>query len=364
MLLHILTPGFTTPNGRAFLFPLIVHRRALAQAGICIRLFDTAAPALTDCDCLLVDRKFHEPLWPSQEAEILADFAEWSQRTTTVFCDTSDSAGWLISKLLPIVDIYAKGQLMRDRSAYLKPQYAYRAFADYYHRTLGIVDFEPAWSRPVPKAALLGKLRISWHSGLANYSAFGPYRMALYNRLPLAPLLRAPTRFTPPSDSRQQPISCRFGTTYSRASVAAQRWLIRERMAARMPTGKLSRRRYLAELRRSKVIVSPFGWGEITLKDFEVFLTGGLLFKPDMSGIETWPNLFVDGQTYVAHRWDLSDFEERLDAILADYPNWLQIATEGQARYACHLISSDAAPLFIEQLQAVVTSRSAEAARA
>ena len=27
---HILSPGFTTPNGAAFLFPLIVHRRAIA----------------------------------------------------------------------------------------------------------------------------------------------------------------------------------------------------------------------------------------------------------------------------------------------------------------------------------------------
>ena len=364
MLLHILTPGFSTPNGRAFLFPLIAHRRALAEVGVRIRLFDTVTPALTDCDRLLVDRKFHEPLWPTQEAAILADFARWSEQTTTVFCDTSDSAGWLHSKLLPIVHIYAKGQLLRDRTAYLQPHYGYRAFADYYHRTLGITDSEPAWSQPVPEAAFLDKLRVSWHTGLADYSEFGPYRMALYNRLPLAPLLRPPSRFTPPSDSRQQPVSCRFGITYSRASVAAQRRLISERMAARMPTDKLSRRRYLAELRRSKVVVSPFGWGEITLKDFEVFLTGGLLFKPDMSGIETWPNFFVDGQTYAAHRWDLGDFEERLDAILADYPRWLQVAAEGQARYARHLTGPDAAALFVEQLQTIVTHRPAEAARA
>ena len=364
MLLHILTPGFTTPNGRAFLFPLIVHRRALAAAGISIRLFDAVTPELADCDCLLVDRKFHEPLWPSQEAEILAEFARWSERTTTVFCDTSDSAGWLHSKLLPIVHVYAKGQLLRDRTAYLQSHYGYRAFADYYHRTLGIADAEPAWSQPVPEAGLLDKLRVSWNSGLADYSEFGPYRMALYNRLPLAPLLHAPTRFTPPSDARQQPISCRFGVTYSRASVAAQRRLIGERMAARMPTDKLSRRRYFAELRGSKIVVSPFGWGEITLKDFEVFLTGGLLFKPDMSGIETWPNLFVEGQTCAAHHWDLSDFEARLDAILADYPRWLQIAAEGQARYARHLSGPDAAALFVEQLQAVVARRPAQAARA
>jgi len=37
---HLLTRGFATPNGRAFLFPLVVHRRALAQAGLDIRVLN------------------------------------------------------------------------------------------------------------------------------------------------------------------------------------------------------------------------------------------------------------------------------------------------------------------------------------
>ena len=34
MTVHVLSEGFVTPNGRAFAFPLIVHRGALAEAGI------------------------------------------------------------------------------------------------------------------------------------------------------------------------------------------------------------------------------------------------------------------------------------------------------------------------------------------
>ena len=40
----------------------------------------------------------------------------------------------------------------------------------------------------------------------------------------------------------------------------------------------------------TKVVISAFGLGEIILKDFETFLTGGMLMKPDMSHMETWPN--------------------------------------------------------------------------
>jgi hypothetical protein len=354
MRLHILTPGFKTPNGRAFLFPLIVHRRALVDAGIEVRLFGDESPELTDCDRLLVDRKFHEPLWPTAESEILDGFARWGDKTPTIFVDTSDSAGWLHVKLLPIVHAYAKGQLLHDRTAYLAPHYGYRAFADYYHRSLGVTDTVPAWSDPVPAPALLEKLRVSWNTGLADYSEFGPHRMALYGRLPWSALLRFPNSRSAPDAGRPTTVSCRFGANYARASVATQRLLIREHMAARMSVDKVSRRRYFAELRQSQVVVSPFGWGEITLKDFEVFLTGGLLFKPDMAGIDTWPKLFVDNQTYIAHRWDLDDFGERLDTILGDASSRMEIAAVGQKTYMKHLNGPDAARLFIERLRHVV----------
>ena len=354
MRLHILTPGFTTPNGRAFLFPLLVHSRALADSGIEVRLFANDEPELTECDRLLVDRKAHEHLWPVAESRLLDDFARWADRVPTIFCDTSDSAGWLHVKLLPIVHAYAKGQMARDRSSYLAPQYGYRAFADHYHRTLGVTDTHPEWSNPVPDPGLLPKLRVSWNAGLADYSATGPYKMALYGRLPFRPLLRFPSRRGVPESPRPLDVSCRFGTGYARESVAVQRKLIRDRLADRMSVEKLSRRRYYAELRAAKVVVSPFGWGEITLKDFEVFLTGGLLFKPDMSGIETWPDLFVADETYVSHSWDLDDFDDRLADLIADNPRRLEIATAGQAKYCAHLGGDAAAARLVEQLRQVV----------
>jgi len=129
---------------------------------------------------------------------------------------------------------------------------------------------------------------------------------------------------------------------------------IRRIMKKRLGTEKLNRRAYFKELRNSKLIVSPFGLGEITLKDFEVFISGGLLFKPDMSHMETWPDLFKNGETMVAHRWDLEDFTERMDLILANYDRYLDVAREGQRRYQSTVMGKLAGEAFAQHLSSIL----------
>lgn len=75
---------------------------------------------------------------------------------------------------------------------------------------------------------------------------------------------------------------------------------------------------YLAELKRSRIVLSPFGWGELCIRDFETIAAGALLFKPSMAHVETDPDLFRAGETYVPLAWDLSDLEEKLDTYLTN----------------------------------------------
>lgn len=351
---HVLSPGFETPNGRAFLFPLIVWREALRDIGIDCRLFRAVTPELTDCNALLIDSKFHRDRWAEDTDRVLAEIASFAEKCRVIYCDTTDSSGWVQTELLPVVHLYAKAQMLRDRSAYQIPMYGHRPFTDYFHRALGTVDEWPEWSQAVADPALLSKLRVSWNSALADYSLHGPARMALYGRVPLPGLLRPPRRFVPPSRPRPQDVSCRFGVGYPRETVAVQRKLIRARLKERVDTRKVSRRAYFRELESSKVIVSPFGFGEITLKDFEVFLTGGLLLKPDMSHIETWPDLFRADETIIAHRWDLSDFDAVLERAVANYAGLTEVAERGQETYRRHLASQNAPMLFARHLSALL----------
>jgi hypothetical protein len=357
VLIHVLSPGFVTPNGRAFLFPLMVWRDVLASHGLSLRFFGAVSSKLLDCDVLLVDSKFHRDRWRSESAEVLAEFSRFAELCRVIYCDTTDSSGWIQAELLPHVDIYAKAQLLNDLSAYTKPMYAHRPYTDYYHRTLGVEDSEPEWSVPITQPRFLDKLSVSWNSGLADYSLHGPTRMAMYSRLPMRFLLRFSREFRDVPVARSRDVSCRFGTNYPRASVSIQRRLVRECLRDRVNTTKLSRRAYFNELRSSKAVVSPFGFGEITLKDFEVFLTGGLLIKPDMSHMTTWPSFFRANETMLTHSWDLSDFEATVDRAVRDFDDLIEVAQSGQDIYRAHTVGPDAADRFAAHLRAMVTKQ-------
>ena len=334
---HILTEGFLSPNGRAFLFPILVHRKLLRQFGVEVMIFTDHKQIRAGCDALIVDSKYFRQWWTRDVDAILKIFTDLRTYTDRLlYFDTTDSSGWVQTELLPLVDAYCKSQLLSDRRQYLQPMYGHRPFSNYYHQVNGVTDKDPEYSKAVEDENDLHKLRLSWNSGLADYSLMGLLRMGLYQRI-LFPDLKYPTAIESPAKMRTLEVSCRMGTQYPRDSVAYQRRRIREILQDRMQTNKLSRRKYFSEMCTAKVVVSPFGFGEITLKDFEVFLTGGLLFKPDMSHMKTWPDLFVANETMITHSWDLDDIEERLEAILLDDNRRTAIATEAQNRYLKHL---------------------------
>ena len=92
-------------------------------------------------------------------------------------------------------------------------------------------------------------------------------------------------------------------------------------------------RRYKHEMSNAKVVVSPFGWGEIGVRDFEAFIYGAALIKPDMSHLETWPDIFIPGETYQPIRWDFEDLEQVIDDLLSDSNRRIEIAAAGQKAY-------------------------------
>jgi hypothetical protein len=69
----------------------------------------------------------------------------------------------------------------------------------------------------------------------------------------------------------------------------------------------------------SKIIIAPYGYGEMAPRDIEAILFGNILIKPDMSHIETAPDIFEDMKTYVACKHDYSDLPEKIDMILGNY---------------------------------------------
>ena len=149
---HILTKGFASPNGIAFLFPLHVHRRRLADIGIRFRCITRHVPEVTNCDVLIIDSRFYSHRWARDESAALDELAAFADQVPALlYFDISDSTGWLQSQVLPIVSRYYKAQLLVDRDAYRQPHYGNRIHGDYYHQEFGVEDEEPAINRVVSR---------------------------------------------------------------------------------------------------------------------------------------------------------------------------------------------------------------------
>ena len=83
----------------------------------------------------------------------------------------------------------------------------------------------------------------------------------------------------------------------------------------------------------AKILPSPFGWGELGVRDYEAFIFGAALVKPDMAHMETWPNLFVRGETYQPIDWGFDDLPAVLDDLLANDAGRRRLTANGQQAY-------------------------------
>ena len=98
-------------------------------------------------------------------------------------------------------------------------------------------------------------------------------------------------------------------------------------------TGYLERIEYLNNLYNSKIILSPFGQGEICYRDIEAIQFGALMIKPDMSMINTSPNIYNDGETYIACKYDGSDLEEKIQKVLGNFEKYSYIVNNFRNKF-------------------------------
>lgn len=349
--INLLSPGFTTPNGSAFLFPLIFFNNELKHSGIRINFFSKFSSAIYGADIIAVDSKFHKFMWEEQKQVIFQQFVDLKKNCDSlIYFDTTDSTGSLQTEILNYVDSYCKGQLLKNRKSYLKSFYGDRLYTDYIHKKFGVNDKKIQRSIPVKNREHLKKLKISWNSGLADYSKFGPFWMKIYDYIPLNFFLGF-KKLRPLKKNIN--IHSRFGINYSKDTVAWQRKKITN-LLINLDKKKLSRLQYFSELLRSKIVISPFGWGEITLKDFEAFLCNNLLFKPSMDHLDTWPNFFVNNKTYCSFSWDLSDFIKKLKDIEKNFPDYLDIVNYGNQNYLKYA-SKNGAEKFVNHFSNILT---------
>ncbi|MBL8806899.1 MAG: hypothetical protein JNN22_08645 [Rhodospirillales bacterium] len=352
MRVHLVTAGFETANGQGLLAPLIRLRQRLHGAGVDLRLLSAAGEAAADCDVLAIESRFLRGGWSDGSALRTLESAA-SRNPALVYFDIHDSTGSLQPQVLPFVRRYLKNQLLRDRSLYRRAQYGDRLFTDFVHRKFGVSDADELTSEPVADAADLAKLGVSWNSGLADYGLGGIVRRELYRRTHLKFLIRRPVGFADPAAHRPIEIAFRMTRNYARATVAFQRVEV-ARLLGVGAERRLRRPAFLRELERTRLAISPFGWGEINLRDYEACIAGAALAKPDMSHLETWPDLYVAGETYMPFRWDLSDVAETVMRAKDDPETTVAVAARAQARYRDAVASEAGDAAFVARFAGLI----------
>jgi hypothetical protein len=169
--------------------------------------------------------------------------------------------------------------------------------------------------------------------GLYRYFPFSRYLPV--NTAYLCNKLYSSPRYHSPSAKRSFLTSFR-GSLLNDTRYSFQRQILLEtfeRLSYKLPiiTGKgVGKSRYSSELRSSKAVVSPFGWGEICYRDFECFIGGALLIKPSVEHLDTYPDYYKSNITYAPIKWNMEDLEEVLYSVNARYEEFREIARQGQ----------------------------------
>ncbi len=263
-----------------------------------------------------------------------------------VWLDMGDSSGGVWKDAFPYVDKYLKKQICVDRSYYKKRNWGNRPYTDYYYRK-GLIDSEnEEISMPLSDEEI-NKIGLSWNWGLGDL--FAEKVVSFKN-----PDYMTSWKQTLPESVRRYDVHFRGTYDYSFCGFQRNKCLDLLRTMKSIHINDMETRvnfeHYMNEISESKMVISPYGWGEICFRDFEAFINGAMLVKPDMSHIKTFPEWYVDDYTYRSIRWDFDNFKEVIEDSLNDDNKRIRIAknaqdlfllyrkNEGKRRFVEHII--------------------------
>lgn len=335
--------------GEYLLYPIRVNRKQLRERGLDVCIFYDLNDACLSCDVLCLVSKPTQRLLDSGESCFSEDgpvvrFIENARQRCQriIWFDNSDSTTVTHFEVLPYVDAYLKKQLFSDFELYRRPLYGGRIFTEYYHEQFGIEDDAPFTQFFPLQPEFEDKVALSWHVGLADMvHAFGTIG-ALQARFPQWMPARYPALHRRSMPKRLD-LFLRTTSDMGRPTVSFHRQeMIRVLQAAAEKNGwnasingpRLSRKDFEAAMASSRIMPSPFGWGEIGVRDFEAIMYGAVLLKPQMRHMRTWPEVFIEGETYEAVSWDFSDLEAKTAALLEGESRQAELVVNARQAYA------------------------------
>lgn len=208
--------------------------------------------------------------------------------------------------------------LFKNRTLRRSYQYNYPTASEgRYHGKLinDIARVEPMVTMPTLSRAALGKIR------MVNWDIASTLCNRRYEREKA--IWQHPDQFRAAAQAKDIDVIF-LGTTG--AYLPALNWhrqrFIEEIGALRglnvLSEGKYPFDDYVALMRRAKVAVSPWGWGEWCWRDYEAILYGCALVKPDTDYLLSSPDIYC-GDNYYRCSADAGDLSAAVNAALTDW---------------------------------------------
>ena len=125
--------------------------------------------------------------------------------------------------MLPFVDTYWKGQILKNKDEYMKPHYGGRFFTDYYNKKNGIKDSNEQFSKPIKNKRLLKKIKVCWNMGLCDHGKYSHIKQKMFSIFKSRIFISNSNSASNNYDNRINNLSCRIGDKYDRETVQFQR---------------------------------------------------------------------------------------------------------------------------------------------
>lgn len=343
-------------RGACDFYPLIRWKREFSEAGFKFTFFRSHKDKkLFSQDIVGIDHRYYRELtilknrYPDKQFIIELIEKLKSKSIKVLLFDNGDGAGGRQWELIEEVDALVKKQLLKNKKDYTvnRDVFSYMPFTEEYELSRKTRENNLNSDKYFPcPADQLHKIKLGWNIGMKDYRWFPMKRYYPFgtSRL-LNQIYKIPTF---KKVRKERPIGSTFRGALKGGNVnyAYQRnkviKLFSRESQSDLQTGDIvSKRKYMNELSRSKTCVSPFGWGEVCYRDFEAILSGSLLIKPDMSHLETYPDVYKKDETYVPLRWDIADLEETLNRVLDNYESYQPLVENSQQIYKEALTDSD-----------------------
>ena len=325
-------------------YPLLRWKKQLLKSGIDVKVANKWSwKNSSTFDLVILSNPYCGKRKSSNESlkeRILREIkASSKKRDRIAFFDTRDSCVTGYCDLLPNLDLLLKKQVYKDLNLYtgLNENFEHDSWLDS--------------NNNYPKAdpSDMGKITSAWNIAFNDYSVYRKPGKIFHWFGYFWPMdYTSVNNNRPYLSSFRGGLSGRKKTHRNKAISSLQS--VKDKSIQLGPP--ISKSKYLDELRHSKTIVSPFGFGEICYRDMETFIAGSILIKPIMNHLDTFPQLYNPWETYIPVKWDFSDLQDVLLNVERNYSKYLSVAEEGQRKYKESVETPD---LFIKQFKQLLS---------